>query len=565
MEKIIIYQLLPRLFTNYKTNPKLNGTKKQNGCGKLNDISTTALTEIKQFGITHIWFTGVLEHASTGKITTDSTQHLVKGMAGSPYAITDYFDIAEDLVEKPKKKMSEFQALLKRTHDNGLKAIIDFIPNHVARIYSSDAKPDGVVDFGKQDDTSIAFSTQNDFYYLSAPLEFSQTSSHLKNVAPYKETPAKATGNDRFTPHIEQNDWFDTIKLNYGINYFSNEKSEHFSPIPSVWEKMRTILLYWAEKGVDGFRCDMVEMVPVAFWEWVIPQIKEVFPHIIFIAEIYNTSLYKSYIERGHFDYLYDKNGLYDTLRDITQHNHSASRLTEVWKSLEGITPKMLRFLENHDEQRLASKHFLGNAYAALPSMLATATMHTGALMIYAGQEIGEPAEGASGYSGDDGRTSIFDYGTIPELQKWTNKGAFDGKKLATWQQTLRMKYADILALAQFPAVSEGHFYDLMYANKASEGLNPHYIYAYIRYTQAQRLLFVLNFHKTETQEFYLKIPEHTFTTMQIPNTGKLFGKELCSQAPHYINESKETLINRGIRLKLLALSYAVYQLELGI
>lgn len=567
MNKITIYQLLPRLFANYKKTYKINGRRTKNGCGKLNDITSKALYELKELGTTHIWFTGILEHACVegySKIkVADGNAAIIKGMAGSPYAIKDYFDIAPDLAEKPAKRMQEFEELLTRTHSQGLKAIMDFVPNHVARVYKSDAKPVNAEDFGANDDTNIPFSTENDFYYIKEKLEITQNSS--KKIISYEEFPTKATGNDRFSHIVENTDWYDTVKLNYGINYFSPEKSTHFTPIPSVWKKMKTILHYWAEKGIDGFRCDMVEMVPVEFWEWVIPQIKETFPQVIFIAEIYDRSKYESYIKQGKFDYLYDKDGLYDTLREILQYGKSANLLTKVWQDLGELTPKMLRFLENHDEQRLASKHFLANAYQALPAMLVSATMHKGAVMIYAGQEVGEPAEGISGYSGDDGRTTIFDYWAIPELQKWANKGLFDGKKLATWQTVLRNEYRKILELTKHKAVAEGAFYDLMYANESSEGLNPHYIYAYIRHSHTHRLLFAVNFHKEDTQEFYLKIPEHTFEVMEIPNMAQLFGKEILAEERTYIKESKETLINKGVLLKVPAQSYKVYQLEFGL
>lgn len=571
MERLIIYQLLPRLFTNYKKSLKNNGNRKRNGCGKFNDISTNALSELRKLGATHIWFTGILEHAVVegyprNKIPNGNPE-IIKGMAGSPYAIKDYFDVDPDLAERPKKRMKEFQDLLRRTHNEGLKAIIDFVPNHVARVYQSDVKPRGVEDFGVNDDNSIPFSTKNDFYYLSEKLDTKDISQkHLeKNTTLYKEYPAKATGNDRFSHVLKADDWYDTVKLNYGINYFNTDKTKHFSPIPSVWEKMKSILLYWAKKGVDGFRCDMAEMVPVEFWQWVVPQVKEIFPNVIFIAEIYDRSKYESYIKEGHFDYLYDKVGLYDTLRGILQYGKSATLLTKVWQELDSLTPRMLRFLENHDEQRLASEQFLSNAYQALPAMLVSATMHKGGVMIYAGQEVGESAKGASGYSGDDGRTTIFDYWAMPELQKWTNKGLFDGKNLASWQKTLRQKYAEILHIAKNPAVSEGEFYDLMYANEDSEGLNSHYIYAYIRHSKSHRLLFVVNFHKSEIQDFCLKIPKHTFEVMGIPEVAQLFGKEILGEEPSYIKESIKTTVNKGVRLKIPALSYAVYQLEIGL
>lgn len=570
MQKIVIYQLLPRLFSNYTKSPKINGSRKQNGCGKLNNITTKALQGIKELGITHVWYTGLPEHACVEGypklgIKNDNPR-IVKGKAGSPYAIKDYYDIAPDLAEKPKKRMQEFHELVIRTHRENLKVIIDFVPNHVARVYESDAKPDGVSDFGTNDDTTQHFNTHNDFYYLNEPLHLpDDCGTKMETLRPpYKETPAKATGNDKFTQYVDKNDWYETVKLNYGIDYLNN-KAAYFEPVPSVWHKMKNILLYWAKKGVDGFRCDMVEMTPVAFWEWIIPQIKRQYPELIFIAEVYNPRQYDDYISRGQFDYLYDKDGLYDTLRNIMQHGQSATLLTQVWQKLDKFPPKMLRFLENHDEQRLASKHFLGNAHAALPAMLAAATMHTGPVMLYAGQEVGEPAEGVSGYSGDDGRTTIFDYWTIPELQKWTNKGRFNELRLADWQKQLRSQYVRIMEIAHRRAVTKGFFYDLMYANAESENLNPHHIYAYIRHDQTERLLFVINFNKEDEQNFKLKIPQHTFEVMEIPNTAQIFGQEISQTEKEYFKISKEQLLNEGIAISLARMSYKVYKLEFGL
>lgn len=568
MDKIIIYQLLPRLFTNYTKRPKTNGSRKQNGSGTFSKITKEALQGIKELGTTHVWYTGILEHAIVEGYPklgiADGNPRIIKGKAGSPYAIKDYYDVNPDLAEKPKKRIEEFKALVKRTHTEGLKVLIDFVPNHVAREYHSDKKPKGVVDFGQNDDTSQHFSNQNDFYYLHEPLNLpDECGTDMGVIRPtYEENPAKATGNDQFTAHINKNDWYETVKLNYGVNY-TNGKSEHFSPLPAVWLKMKDILLYWAKMGIDGFRCDMVEMTPVAFWEWIIPQIRAKYPDLIFIAEVYNPQLYETYIIRGHFDYLYDKVGLYDTLRNILEHNQSARSISNVWQSLGNSNPQMLRFMENHDEQRIASKHFLNNGFNGLPAVFLCATMHTGPMMLYSGQEVGENAEGVAGYSGDDGRTTIFDYWTMPELNKWSNKGRFDGGKLTSWQKKLRSKYIDIMNITKYTAVQRGAFYDLMYANE--ENLNTNHIYAYIRHSKTQRLLFVINFHKTDIQTFRLKIPQHTFDIMEVPNTARLVGKELIQKENEYIKSSRNELIEVGVEIQLAPLDYKVYNLEFGL
>lgn len=97
------------------------------------------------------------------------------------------------------------------------------------------------------------------------------------------------------------------------------------------------------------------------FWEWVIPQVKEKYPDLLFIAEVYNPAEYQNYLFRGKFDYLYDKVGLYDTLRNVACGYDSATAITRSWQRLGGIEKRMLNFLENHDEQRIASDFFASN------------------------------------------------------------------------------------------------------------------------------------------------------------------------------------------------------------
>ena len=363
--KMIIYQVFTRLFGNDKTACTPHGSKTENGCGHFADFTQKALTEIQKLGATHIWYTGVIAHATQTDYTSYGipSDHpaIVKGKAGSPYAIKDYYDVDPDLAIKPEKRMKEFQNLIYRTHDAGLKVIIDFVPNHVARQYQSANRPEGVKDLGEEDDQTLSFSPQNNFYYI--PGHPFQPGFDLQGSAPspYEECPAKATGNDNFSPSPGRNDWYETIKLNYGIDY-CNGGERHFDPIPSTWFKMRDILLFWAGKGIDGFRCDMAEMVPVEFWAWAIPQVKCHYPSLVFIAEVYNPNEYRNYIYKGGFDYLYDKVGLYDTLRGVVCGYASARQITGCWQNVDDIKDRMLNFLENHDEQRLASDFFAGNA-----------------------------------------------------------------------------------------------------------------------------------------------------------------------------------------------------------
>lgn len=527
--KLTIYQLLPRLFGNKNTTNKFYGSVEENGTGKLNDITDKALTEIKAMGFSHVWYTGVIEHAtmtdhSAYGIKTDDPD-VVKGRAGSPYAIKDYYDIATDLAVDPEFRISEFKELVGRTHQNGMKVIIDFVPNHVARTYASDVKPDGVRDFGEDDDNTLNFSPDNDFYYIPGqpfivPGGYNpggdEFTSPLKD-GKFDEFPAKATGNDVFNPAPTINDWFETIKLNYGVYYLDGKKS-YFDHIPPLWHKMQHILTYWAEMGVDGFRCDMIEMVPVEFWAWLIPKMKTAYPSLIFIGEAYDKGQYYNYIHNGGFDYLYDKVGLYDAIRRLTSNEPGAStwEINAVWNNhCRGIDQHMLRFMENHDEQRIASRFFAGDAASAIPGMIVSATLATGPVMIYSGQEVGEPAEGTPGFSGDDGRTTIFDYWGVPTHQQWMNNGAFDGADLSPAQKELRGFYSKLLNVAkENEALSAGDFYELMIANEHQPGFDT-MVYLYLRYTAGQKVLVAVNFSREE-RAIDIKIPVELLTQFDL-------------------------------------------------
>jgi glycosidase len=527
--KLIIYQLLPRLFGNTKTLNKTYGSVEENGVGKFNDINDKALQEIKKMGFTHVWFTGVIEHATM----TDHSQYgikpddpdVVKGRAGSPYAIKDYYDVDPDLAVDVKNRIAEYQALIDRTHANGLKVIMDLVPNHVARTYASDAKPAGVRDFGQDDDKTKAFDPKNDFYYIPGqpfvvPAGYNaggnNFTSPLKNHG-FDENPAKATGNDVFSATPAMNDWFETIKLNYGVDYVNGRKT-YFDPAPPLWNKMYDILHFWSAKGVDAFRCDMVEMVPMEFWGWVIPKLKAAYPQLIFIGEAYNTALYNSYIINGKFDYLYDKVGLYDGIKRLTRDEPNATTwdINRVWNhDCCGIDQHMLRFMENHDEQRIASPYFAGNPWLAVPGMIVTATLSTGPVMVYFGQEVGEPGGGVEGFGGDDGRTSIFDYWGVPEHQKWLNDGKFDSGKLSEDQKKLRGFYSTLLnAVHNNEALRLGKFYELMLANEHQPGFNQR-LYIYLRYTDKQRILVVTNFNRSQ-QTVQVKLPDDLIKQLNI-------------------------------------------------
>jgi len=534
-KQIVIYQLLPRLFGNKNTTNIPYGTIQQNGSGKFNDITDKALDGIKELHVNYVWYTGVLAHASLTDYSAYGIKpddaDVVKGRAGSPYAIRDYYDVDPDLAVDVKNRMKEFEALVKRTHAKNLKVLIDFIPNHVARSYHSDAKPKNVIDFGANDDVTVAFSPKNDFYYipgqpLVVPTNGQKTPLSVLQDGKFDENPAKATGNNVFSAQPKYDDWYETIKLNYGVDYQNSEK-QYFDPIPPVWLKMRDILIFWTHKGVDGFRCDMAEMVPIAFWNWVIPQVKKVNPDLIFIGEAYNPKVYKQYLDEGKFDYLYDKVGLYDGLKRLIRNepNADVKDIRFIWQQESaGFGHHMLRFLENHDEERIASAAFAGKAELALPAMVVSATLGGGPVMLYFGQEVGEPGKGQEGFGGDDNRTTIFDYWGVPNHQKWMNGGLFDGHKLNAAQQNLRAFYRQLLKVTSTSdAVLNGKIYEVPVTGNMNNRM-----YAFIRYSGKQRLLVVANFDRNQTLTANIEIPDQVLKAKSsVPITELLTDKKL--------------------------------------
>lgn len=543
MSKINIYQVLVRHFGNKEKNRTCNGSIDENGCGKMNDFTPKVLREIKKMGFSHIWYTGLLEHATQTDYSAFgiSKDHpaVVKGKAGSPYAVKDYYDIDPDLAVDVSQRMNEFGNLIDRTHKSGLKVLIDFIPNHVARQYRSDAKPENVVDLGENDNPEWAFSPLNNFYYCPG-----QEFNPQFDKKDYSENPAKATGNDQFTASPGINDWYETVKLNYGVNYVEGGQKQ-FDPLPDTWTKMYDILHFWASKKVDGFRCDMAEMVPVEFWHWVIARLKTDFPQLIFIAEVYNPAEYRNYIHHGGFDYLYDKVGLYDKLRAILTQNHAASDITQCWQSLNDIRDQMLNFLENHDEQRIASSFFCGSASVAFPAMVVSATISKAPVMIYSGQELGEPGMDNEGFSGCDGRTSIFDYWSVDSVQRWYNNGYFGSKHLSLSEKNTRDFYVKLLNIcATEKAISDGVFYDLEYFNQNKDGFNAHKHYTYIRKADDECLLFVVNFDSYGC-DIKIRIPSEAFKYLNIEEKTSVEMIDLLSDkpAPHTTCISSENEI----------------------
>ncbi len=520
-KRLFIYQVFTRTFGNKNLTRKKGGTYDENGAGKMNDINAQVLRQVRGLGITHIWYTGVIRHATATDYTAYAIprQHpsVVKGRAGSPYVIADYYDIDPDLAEDVARRMEEFRALVRRTHEAGLKVIIDFVPNHVAREYRSICKPQGVRDLGQDDDTSKHFDPQNNFYYCpGASLE------PAFDLEDYEERPARCTGNDCFHPYPGVNDWYETVKLNYGVDY-TGGGSHHFDPIPSTWTKMVDILLFWAAEGVDGFRCDMAEMVPTAFWSYASQKLKAAHPEAILIGEVYNPALYRAYIASG-FDYLYDKVGMYDCLRGVVCQQRAASEITAQWQATDDIRDRMLYFLENHDEQRIASDFFCGDARKALPAMMVSAWLRTNPVMVYAGQEWGERGMDHEGFSGVDGRSTIFDYWTVQAVYQ----GYFDRSSLGEGQRQLEADYQQILRLAnEEKALREGELFDLMYANAPSPCFAPQRQYAFLRKKDDELLIVNVNFSANQ-RTTQIRIPAHAFDFFHI-GEGEYEGLDLLT------------------------------------
>jgi len=525
MGKTIIYQMLPRLWGGIRFGQVPGGSLEENGTGKFSDVDDATLSYIKSLGATHVWYTGILRHATTCNTEgcKASSKAWVKGAAGSPYSITDYFDVNPYLATDPSARMEEFEALVERTHKAGLSVIIDFVPNHVARDYGAfsprpfkngkDACGHPV--FGALDDNTVHWAPENDFfYYPGESLRLPGPASRKRNS--YKEMPAKASGNC-YSPEPGINDWYDTIKLNY-CDYHT-----------STWDKMAAVLRFWAGKGVDGFRCDMVELVPSDFCKWLIQDVKASFPDLLFIAEVYQKHMYDFYIHEVGFDILYDKSGLYDALADIMKKNvndsgveiepwQSCSRITWNWQELGGLSSHLLNFLENHDEQRLASDFFIHNGKYALAGLGVSLLFNNSPFMLYSGQETGERGMDKEGMSGLDGRTTIFDWWHPAGLGRLYGQIHGEGGLEPEEEQILERYRSALQLAAEDPIIASGQTYDLCYCNVGSKGFNKDRHFAFLRAYEGRCILVVSNFTKKDT-EMEITIPQHAFEWLELKET----------------------------------------------
>ncbi len=560
-KKYVVYQVFTRLFGNTNTTNKPWGTIEENGVGKFNDFTEKALKEIKDLGISHIWYTGVPHHAVINDYTeygiSNDDPDVVKGRAGSPYAVKDYYNVNPDLAVNVSKRLQEFEALILRTHQAGMKVIIDIVPNHVARDYKSISKPKGVKDFGEDDNTKISYDKDNNFYYIQNEIfkvpEWRNGYSPLGNEEyflkdnKFKEEPAKWTGNGSRLAQPDMNDWYETVKVNYGVSpegnkhfevlpegYENEDFKSHFEfwkdkDIPDSWIKFRDIALYWLDKGVDGFRYDMAEMVPVEFWSYMNSSIKMKNPEAFLLAEVYNPSLYRDYIKKGKMDYLYDKVQLYDTIKHIMQGHGKTDNIPPILEYLKDIEHHMLHFLENHDEQRISSSEFAGNADKGMPAMVVSATSSTAPTMIYFGQEVGEDGSENAGF-GLPTRTSIFDYIGVPAHQRWINNAQFDGGQLTNEERNLRDFYKRLLNFTISSSALVGEYQDIhLYNRENTEGYYDK-VLSFVRWSVDEKLIIVSNFDDTNAFEFDLKIPSSLIQKWELITGEYTFEDQLYKQ-----------------------------------
>ncbi len=548
-KKLVVYQVFTRLFGNTNTTNKPWGTIEENGVGKFNDFTEKALKEIKDLGVSHIWYTGVPHHAvihdySEYGISNDDPD-VVKGRAGSPYAVKDYYNVNPDLAVNVENRLEEFEALIKRTHQIGMKVIIDIVPNHVARNYKSISKPEGVNDFGVNDDTSIIYDKNNNFYYN--PDDVFKVPEWKNGYSPlgdethpfednqFPEQPAKWTGNGSRLSQPDMNDWYETVKVNYGISpggekdfeplpkgYENKDYKVHFEfwkdkTVPNSWIKFRDIGLYWLDKGVDGFRYDMAEMVPVEFWSFMNASLKMKNPDAFLLAEVYNPSLYRDYIKKGKMDYLYDKVQLYDTIKSAMQGHGKTDYIPPIFEDLKDIEHHMLHFLENHDEQRISSPDFAGNSEKGKPAMVVSATSTTAPTMIYFGQEVGEDGSENAGF-GTPTRTSIFDYVGVPAHQRWMNNKKFDGGQLSSEEKSLRDFYKRLLNFTINSEAMVGEYQDIHQYNREHTENYSDKVLSFVRWSNNEKLIIVSNFNDETSYEFDLKLPKDIIQTWKLPN-----------------------------------------------
>lgn len=534
----VIYQLFVRHFSNMESHGVEGGSRNSNGCGTFNGITDKALREISRMGFTHVWLTGVLRHATQTSYPNLPAQpkSIVKGLAGSPYAVVDYFDVDPDLASGPERRMEEFVALVKRCRSVGLVPLMDFIPNHVSRAYRVN---DGIHDdFGKGDDVHTFFAPNQGYFYLTSNCLGDGPPLRLPDgVFDGELTFGRVTGNNSISWHPSQSDWYETVKLNYGYNFMAGFSSLRLLPnwtspkqrVPKTWQIMDDVLSFWQDKGIGGFRCDMAQMIPMAFWKWAISRARVRLSDVFFMAEAYNDHMKttpddpcEALLDAG-FNAVYDS-GCYHLAQNIYTENNWANDFDGLFRSNPKYMTHGVRYVENHDETRLCSPlSWRGVGSTVFPAIITLVyASGSGPVLVYNGQEVGEKAEGPGGFGGHDGRTSIFDYTCLPQLQEWVADGRFDANLLPKDSFRVRDFHCRLLPLMQHSALARGDFYGLNWANmknttfgrEPQEDTSGHWVYAMLRHDAHDKTTVLVVGNLSPEINFYnlhISIPQHAF------------------------------------------------------
>jgi glycosidase len=595
--KPVVYQVFTRLFGNKNTTNKPWGTIEENGVGKFSDFDMTALQSIKELGASYVWYTGVPHHAVIRDYTeygiTLDDPDVVKGRAGSPYAVKDYYDVNPDLADEPANRLAEFEALIERTHQQNLKVIIDIVPNHVARNYHSLSKPAGIKDFGEADNTELEYARDNNFYYVVGESFKVPTSENAYQVlggephpladGKFDETPAKWTGNGAREAQPSFHDWYETVKVNYGVKpdgtydfdrlpeeFASKSLAEHAAfwqdkSVPDSWIKFEQIVHYWLDKGVDGFRYDMAEMVPVEFWSYLNSSIKMKNPEAFLLAEVYNPKQYRDYLKLGKMDYLYDKVEFYDSLKLVMQGKGATQALEDIQSNLSDIELHMLHFLENHDEQRIASPDFVGNASKGKPAMVVSALISKSPTMLYFGQDVGEDGSEETGF-GDPTRTTIFDYAGVPAHQRFMNNGKFDAGQSSESEKQLREFYQRLMLISANHSTMLGKYQSLHSFNvKSAESVDSNAYseaqFSFVRWNQSKALIVVSNFSEKDLPSLTIKLPITLISEWKV-DEGQYNAKDLLNGFVYKMNVAKKRS-DASVSIQLKGLQSAVLEISL--
>jgi glycosidase len=532
-KKLSVYQLFVRLFSAD------NNTK--SGVGTFYKITNVVLDEITSFGFNAVWLMGVIDHANPDADDVD----IIKGSAGSPYAIRDYYAVSPYL-----GTLSDFENLVKRIHNKGMAVIIDLVPNHVARSYAISLEDKKELQFGN-DDYTETYCKNNGYFYLSQPFEVpvNDESSYLSTGGDdfFPEDPAKVTGNNITSPAPSINDWYETVKLNYGYEFQNGSK--HYPPhetgMPSTWKKMEDIIAYWINLGVDGFRTDMSHMVPPEFWQYAINKSRKIFPGTIFIAEAYpgDPAQVEGYSHQKLFDagfnYVYD-DPAYDWIVDLNRNIENPENpwwasgydnmLTENSFSADYVDNgyQFIRYTENHDEVRSATdafNHSGGDNLKLAKNAAAVLFALPGAFLFYNGQEVGENAVGAEGFGGDDDRTTIFDFWQMPEMEKYYNNGLMNGASLADSQAALLAYYKKMISFTDVPAFSATHsnVFKTYYPIFAPNFDDDHYFIGFVRISGNSKYVILANMDKFTDRGVTFVLTGEVLTALEISNDATVY------------------------------------------